>query len=154
MFLPPLCWISASRYSYAYLLFHGCARVRTFPLVTTSNSMLSLISLSLFYFPLCSAICYYPGGLRRAPQDVPCNGGTDHTFCCGPGYTCLSNGLCMENNETHDARCTVRQQIRARQLHGSDMACSWLSIVSHPPDRCVEVKGTLLSEILQILTFT
>ena len=47
-----------------------------------------------------------PGGFGLLPTLLwPMPEGTisrDHTFCCGPGYTCLSNGLCMQDNETHD----------------------------------------------------
>ena len=61
-----------------------------------------LLSLAATKFFLCSAICYYPDGVSVAPQDVPCNGGSSNSVCCGPGYACLSNKICKRNNETLD----------------------------------------------------
>lgn len=40
------------------------------------------------------AACYYPNGDLN-PDDVPCNPSTDFSACCGRGWTCLSNGVCM-----------------------------------------------------------
>jgi len=41
-----------------------------------------------------AAICYYSNG-DPSPQDAPCGDDTDHSTCCGPGYACLSNNICM-----------------------------------------------------------
>ncbi|KAE8441298.1 hypothetical protein EG329_005528 [Mollisiaceae sp. DMI_Dod_QoI] len=41
--------------------------------------------------------CYYPNG-DIAPNDTPCDptaNATNATFCCGQGYACLSNMICM-----------------------------------------------------------
>lgn len=40
------------------------------------------------------SLCYYPNG-SVAPQDTPCLDSTTHSACCGPGYACLSNSICM-----------------------------------------------------------
>lgn len=38
--------------------------------------------------------CYYPDGTYQ-PTDRPCNSnGTEESFCCGPGVTCLSDKVC------------------------------------------------------------
>ena len=97
-----------------------------------------LTFLSLSFLPFCNAICYYPVGLRRAPQDVPCLGGTDPTFCCAPAYTCLSNGLCMEKNETHDA-LSVDKYVR-----GSCTDQTWRA--AGCPSFCIRRTGALGSE--------
>ena len=62
----------------------------------------SLLALGIISFPVCTPICYYPDGIHAAPQDVPCNGGSSNSVCCGPGYACLSNQICMRNNDTLD----------------------------------------------------
>ena len=48
-----------------------------------------------------SAICYYPDG-STAPEDPPCALDRQDVFCCGPGYVCLSNRLCMSIPSTKD----------------------------------------------------
>jgi len=63
-----------------------------------------ILLLLISIYPLCDAICYYPDLQTVAPQDVPCLGGTDESACCGAGYACLSNGLCMSTNATHDTQ--------------------------------------------------
>lgn len=60
----------------------------------------SLLAPAIIFLPLCTAICYYPDGVHVAPQDVPCNGGSSDSACCGPGYACLSNQICMRTNQT------------------------------------------------------
>ena len=72
----------------------------------SSASILSLTFFLLLHSRTCTAICYYPDGQTIAPQDVPCLGGTGASACCGPGYACLSNGLCMHTNATHDDKST------------------------------------------------
>ncbi|KAJ5223895.1 hypothetical protein N7468_008437 [Penicillium chermesinum] len=37
--------------------------------------------------------CYYPDG--SPSNDVPCQSGTDTTWCCSPKSACLDNGLCL-----------------------------------------------------------
>lgn len=48
----------------------------------------------LFQFVSVEAACYYPNGDLN-PDDVPCNSSADASVCCGRGWTCLSNGVCM-----------------------------------------------------------
>ena len=60
-----------------------------------------LLSLAIIS-PLCTAICYYPDSVTVATQDVPCNGGSSNSVCCGPGYACLSNNVCMRTNDSFD----------------------------------------------------
>ncbi|POR31358.1 Uncharacterized protein TPAR_08408 [Tolypocladium paradoxum] len=40
------------------------------------------------------ALCYFPDG-SVAPQDSPCSDDTAQSTCCGQGYACLSNNVCM-----------------------------------------------------------
>lgn len=40
------------------------------------------------------AICYYPDG-SVSPQDTPCSDQTSESTCCGQGYACLTNNICM-----------------------------------------------------------
>ena len=46
------------------------------------------------------AICYYPDGTSISPQDVPCSDDGGDSTCCGPGYACLSNKICMATSAT------------------------------------------------------
>ena len=49
------------------------------------------------------AKCYSPNGDIQI-QDVPCNAsasaGGGVSFCCGRGFTCLSNKMCMLSQDT------------------------------------------------------
>ena len=69
---------------------------------TIGRLLFCLILLATNSFNRCTALCYYPDGIHVAPQDVPCNGGSSDSVCCGPGYACLSNKICMRNNQTLD----------------------------------------------------
>ncbi|RHZ47885.1 uncharacterized protein CDV56_104015 [Aspergillus thermomutatus] len=42
--------------------------------------------------------CYYPDG-SVAPQDTPCQDSTKQATCCGQGYACLSNSICMATGD-------------------------------------------------------
>ena len=47
--------------------------------------------------------CYYPDGLES--KGSPCNPTADVSTCCGPGFVCLSNGLCTpgpNDRKTYD----------------------------------------------------
>lgn len=57
-----------------------------------------LFSLSFFPHRVIS-ICYYPDG-TVTNQDVPCLPGDEASWCCGFGYACLSNKICMATNYT------------------------------------------------------
>lgn len=65
------------------------------PAAATAATPLSsiLISLSLFLWQA-QAICYFPNG-KTASQDGPCRDDTEHSACCGQGFACLSNGMCV-----------------------------------------------------------
>ena len=55
--------------------------------------------LRLFLFcTLGACICYYPNG-DVSPQDVPCTSNSNST-CCGIGYACLTNQICMDTSLT------------------------------------------------------
>ena len=49
-----------------------------------------------------SSICYYPDG-TVTPADVPCLSGSEPSWCCGFGYACLSNKICMSTPRTPNA---------------------------------------------------
>jgi hypothetical protein len=54
----------------------------------------SLLLLDLLSFPyLADAKCYFPDGKTVAAQDTPCMEG--NSTCCGQGFACLSNNICM-----------------------------------------------------------
>lgn len=47
-----------------------------------------------------SASCYYPDG-TYVPADRPCIGnGSQESFCCGLGFTCLSDKVCYTGNQS------------------------------------------------------
>ena len=50
------------------------------------------------------ARCYTGNGTVSA--DLPCNLGQDISFCCGVGWSCLSNGLCQYRDSTSFAEGT------------------------------------------------
>ena len=80
------------------ILFCTCFDVRSWDIVARrylfGQNMLLLFCLCLLSYV--SAICYYPNGFtgtsRHAMLDVDSGG---NTFCCGQGYACLSNTVCM-----------------------------------------------------------
>ena len=68
--------------------------------------------LSLFFFsvllPACLALsadkeCYTGNG--TVTEDLPCHS-DDVSFCCGVGWSCLSNGLCQWRDSTSFAEGT------------------------------------------------
>ncbi|KAL2176966.1 uncharacterized protein P884DRAFT_29605 [Thermothelomyces heterothallicus CBS 202.75] len=63
------------------------------------NARVLVLSLAVCrLLPGTRAACYYPSGLQ-APNDTPCRDDTPHATCCGPGYACLSNGICQATGE-------------------------------------------------------
>lgn len=61
----------------------------------------------LFRSVFCEAACYLPDGSLQL-DDVPCNPSAKASVCCGRGWTCLSNAICMLNQDskvvTQDSR--------------------------------------------------
>lgn len=56
-------------------------------------------SLMLLFLPFTllgevQAICWFPDGVTQAVGDEPCHSSGNST-CCGQGFACLSNRLCM-----------------------------------------------------------
>lgn len=45
--------------------------------------------------------CYFPQG-DIGVNDVVCFPLSQESFCCGPGYACLENQLCMKTAEAND----------------------------------------------------
>ncbi|KAH8757180.1 hypothetical protein F5883DRAFT_159453 [Diaporthe sp. PMI_573] len=86
------------------------------------------LTLLSFLFSTCSAICYYPDG-TTAPQDVPCNDNADHSACCGQGYACLSNGVCMATGDE------LQKSGASTYVRGSCTDSAWRS--SSCPSFCV-----------------
>ena len=89
--------------------------------LTRDIFLTSLLYIFILSLPSCTAICYYPDGVHVAPQDVPCNGGSSDGVCCGPGYACLSNLICMRNNQTLDNHSSQKF------VRGSCTDRKWLS---------------------------
>ncbi|CZR50375.1 uncharacterized protein PAC_00247 [Phialocephala subalpina] len=58
----------------------------------------TLLLVLLFFLHVAkAAACYFPDG-SLAAGDTPCNpaaSDTDPSFCCGPGWACLNNTVCM-----------------------------------------------------------
>jgi hypothetical protein len=53
----------------------------------------------LCVFPfLVSSTCYFPDS-SVSPQDTPCEDTTEQSTCCGQGYACLSNHICMATGD-------------------------------------------------------
>src|SRR5262245_38555292 len=70
-----------------------CPRIATFPFLffAMKSTHAVLLWLSLFATNVMSA-CFFPNG--DTVDDTPCKSGDGNSTCCGPGYACLSNGLC------------------------------------------------------------
>lgn len=43
--------------------------------------------------------CYFPNGIQSSGS--PCFPDRSVSPCCGPGFVCLSNGLCQPGSDTH-----------------------------------------------------
>src|ERR1700710_1323882 len=90
--------------------------------------LIFVLAFSLRFSPVFST-CYYPNG-DVTPADVACSDSTDEAACCGQGYACLSNGICMRNEETIDANS------QNTYVRGSCTDSSWKS--SFCPNFCVD----------------
>lgn len=105
---------------------------------------LATLLIAFPFLPFCAGICYYPDQETIAPQDVPCRGGSGDSPCCGPGYACVSNGLCMRNNDTLDVN-SADEYVR-----GSCTDKNWRSAAC--PSFCIGPKGMLQWRLLLIIT--
>ena len=66
------------------------------------SSLLSLSLLSLVFIPTHGRTpCYFPAG-DVGTGDYPCYPSRDVSFCCGPGYACLANQVCMRTDAAPD----------------------------------------------------
>ena len=63
--------------------------------------LLTLLCIVGFYYHV-HGLCYFPDGETIADHDTPCNSDI-HSFCCGQGFACLSNGLCKLTDNVVDA---------------------------------------------------
>ena len=78
--------------------------------IVAANTMIAPISLRMFYIIASLQLltylslannCYYPHG-NVALADVVCFPSSADSFCCGLGYACLENKLCMRTAEGTD----------------------------------------------------
>ncbi|PNY24999.1 Uncharacterized protein TCAP_05081 [Tolypocladium capitatum] len=74
----------------------SCWTLPTFPASAGSaDKMRPLLVVVLATCPSASySLCYFPDG-SIATQDTPCRDDTPQSTCCGQGYACLSNNICM-----------------------------------------------------------
>lgn len=56
------------------------------------------ILLLCLFFPSAHSICYYPDGTVSS-QDTPCQDESEQSTCCGQGYACLSNNICIATGD-------------------------------------------------------
>jgi hypothetical protein len=83
------------------------------------QSLLTLLSL-LALFSNANARCYFPDGQTVASSNVPCHNNGNAT-CCGPGYACLSNNICMVTSY-------VQQAPSVQYIRGSCTDSSWTDV--------------------------
>lgn len=62
------------------------------------TSAIRVVSTCLLLPAFATAICYYPDG-SVAPQDTACMDNEEASTCCGQGYACLSNNICMSTGD-------------------------------------------------------
>lgn len=90
--------------------------------------------LLLFHLIACAvSICYYPDG-SISPQDLPCSDNSDASTCCGPGYACLSNNICMATGLVPE----VQGVTISKYTRGSCTDKAWRSV--NCPSFCVNDK--------------
>lgn len=65
----------------------------------------SLVCIGFFAWTTVSKSCYYPDGIQ-ATDNTPCSQNASVGICCGPGFTCLSNGLCQQGQYLFRGTCT------------------------------------------------
>ncbi|KAF2738564.1 hypothetical protein EJ04DRAFT_509453 [Polyplosphaeria fusca] len=64
----------------------------------SSRIGLCFLALLTGFFARADSTCYYPNGAEN--RGLPCNSNATVSACCGPGFICLSNGLCSPGPET------------------------------------------------------
>jgi hypothetical protein len=82
--------------------------------------------------PQVVSTCYYPNG-DTASGDVPCNSDQSESACCGPGYACLSNTICLRTSLAIDGQNGVTY------VRGSCTDQSWNSPLC--PKFCVNANS-------------
>jgi hypothetical protein len=90
-----------------------------------------LLILFCLFSPIFS-VCYYPNG-DVTTSDVPCSDTTAESACCSVGYICLSNGICMQSNDSIEA------QSFSSYVRGSCTDQTWRS--SYCPNFCVNANA-------------
>lgn len=105
------------------------------------NHFFLIIAVYLFRFVLSQAPCYSPNG-SILPDEVPCYTSAEVSVCCGRGWTCLSNSVCMliQNSDFPDARV-------GSTYHSSCTDASWKS--PKCPNFCKGVYQFNLSKTLE-----
>lgn len=110
-------------------------------LKTRSHSVLSqhlFLLLVLYSFLVGNVLgdkrnCFFPNG-SKADSDTNCNAGVD-SVCCGKGFVCLGNGVCMDNSTIVDGK------IAGTLWRGSCTDSSWNSPLC--PKYCNQPSGPL-----------
>ena len=69
------------------------------PKMGSPSLLLVAIALATLVQPAQSD-CYYPNG-NVAGGNTPCRDSTAYSTCCGEGYACLSNNMCMLTDKVH-----------------------------------------------------
>lgn len=93
-------------------------------------------ALLLLFCSLANGICYIPDG-SVAPQDTACRNDNDAAACCGQGYACLSNGICMSTGDE------IQKDGASTFVRGSCTDQSWRS--NSCPQFCINPEYDLLA---------
>ena len=64
-------------------------------------SSYAFVLIQIFILSVAANSCYFPEGDVGA-NDLACFPLQEFSFCCGPGYACLENKLCMNTPEASD----------------------------------------------------
>jgi hypothetical protein len=103
-------------------------------LLSSSLSFLFFFLLVSEFLPLATALgCYYPDG-SSANQDTPCQDSKPQSTCCGQGYACLSNNICMATGaELQKANATVYVRGSCTDKNWRSSECPLFCINPNPP---------------------
>ena len=83
----------------------------------------------LLYCSLVHSLCYFPNG-AVSTQDTPCRDDLDQSTCCGQGYACLTNNMCMATGKE------LQKAGATRFVRGSCTDKSWRS--GNCPNFCAD----------------